>query len=196
MTCSSDCLRSLVLVEISLSRVNALYSSAARFSLLCLNGRRSHSYYRLGTMPVTVTTCVSRRPSRSARIRGVKTLHPTCALIATTTLFWVSACQTEPALVPPDSPAAVAMHVVADHLSIDPANTRVISETPVEFPDSALGCPEPGMSYLQVITPGHRIIVEAFRTRYDVRVANGYGRICLSPTAGGSIGEPRRESIR
>lgn len=34
------------------------------------------------------------------------------------------------------------------------------------------------MSYLQVITPGHVVIVESDGRRFDVRVSGDYGRIC------------------
>jgi hypothetical protein len=32
-----------------------------------------------------------------------------------------------------------------------------LHSTPVDWPDSSLGCPEPGMMYAQVITPGYQI---------------------------------------
>jgi hypothetical protein len=32
---------------------------------------------------------------------------------------------------------------------------------PVDWPDTALGCPEPGRAYAQVITPGYRVVVQA-----------------------------------
>jgi hypothetical protein len=37
------------------------------------------------------------------------------------------------------------------------------------FPNSALGCPDPGLNYLQVLTPGYRIQVEAGGKTYDYR---------------------------
>lgn len=37
----------------------------------------------------------------------------------------------------------------------------------VEWRDSSLGCPQPGMSYLQVITPGYRIILSASGQNYE-----------------------------
>jgi hypothetical protein len=36
----------------------------------------------------------------------------------------------------------------------------------VQWPDSSLGCPEPGMNYLMVITPGYRIVLEVAGREY------------------------------
>ncbi len=37
----------------------------------------------------------------------------------------------------------------------------------VNWPDTSLGCPEPGMLYAQVITPGYRIILSDGDTEYE-----------------------------
>jgi hypothetical protein len=79
---------------------------------------------------------------------------------------------------PADGPGAIAEGLVADRLGADAAEIRIISIEARDFSDSSLDCPEPGMSYLQVITPGHVVIVEANGRRFDVRVSAGYGRIC------------------
>jgi len=75
-------------------------------------------------------------------------------------------------------PEAVAVNTVARALGVDAQAVAVISIEAVEFPDSGLGCPEPGMSYQQVITPGHRALVEAAGRRFDIRISGGHGRIC------------------
>ncbi len=49
----------------------------------------------------------------------------------------------------------------------DPASVRLVSIETVEWPDTSLGCPEPGKFYAQVITPGYRIVVRAAGTDYD-----------------------------
>jgi hypothetical protein len=76
------------------------------------------------------------------------------------------------------SPQAIARQLVADFLSVPMAEVTVVSSQAQEFNDSSLGCPEPGMSYMQVLTPGHRVIVEADGRRFDIRVAGGHGKIC------------------
>lgn len=80
--------------------------------------------------------------------------------------------------VDPAGPEAIAIRSVADALGIAPAGARVVSSEAREFPDGSLGCPQPGMAYAQVITPGHRVLVEADGRRFDVRIAGTEGRIC------------------
>jgi hypothetical protein len=87
-----------------------------------------------------------------------------------------------PAIRVEDSPEAhagsVARQAVADALGIESDGVRVVSTVFREFPDGSLGCPQPGMAYGQVISPGYQVLVEAGGRRFDVRVAGTGGRIC------------------
>jgi hypothetical protein len=49
------------------------------------------------------------------------------------------------------------------------SNFQITSYAMQTFPNSALGCPDPGLNYLQVLTPGYRIQVEAGGKTYDYR---------------------------
>ncbi len=49
---------------------------------------------------------------------------------------------------------AVRLAIAADEISL-------VETTEVEWSDSSLDCPQPGMSYLQVITPGYRVVLQA-----------------------------------
>ena len=75
-------------------------------------------------------------------------------------------------------PENVAKKVVADFLSLPMDGVSLVSLEAEEFNDSSLGCPEPGMSYLQALTSGYRVVLEADGRRFDVRVSAGHGRIC------------------
>jgi hypothetical protein len=55
--------------------------------------------------------------------------------------------------------AAVAL--TRDKLGIDSSDVSVLSIEPVEWPDTSLGNPQPGLFYLQVITPGYKLILES-----------------------------------
>jgi hypothetical protein len=80
-------------------------------------------------------------------------------------------------LVPPESPiptppanpavAAAIAHLVAE-LGLSPADVTVLSVEEMQWSDSSLGCPQPGMMYAQVITPGYRILLEANGETHDV----------------------------
>jgi hypothetical protein len=63
-------------------------------------------------------------------------------------------------------------------MSLPITEVTLVSLEAQDFNNSSLGCPEAGMAYQQVITPGHRVIVEAEGRRFDVRVAGKHGRIC------------------
>lgn len=46
---------------------------------------------------------------------------------------------------------------VAEALGVAPETLQVSAAEPVDWPDTSLGCPQPGMMYAQVITPGWRV---------------------------------------
>jgi hypothetical protein len=56
---------------------------------------------------------------------------------------------------------------LAATLNIDLSGVTVVETTPIEWNDSSLGCPEPGMMYLMVITPGYHIILAANGEQYE-----------------------------
>lgn len=103
------------------------------------------------------------------------------------------ACSDNTANVARNEPGDIARQVVADFLSLPFHDVALVSLDARDFNDSSLDCPEPGMSYQQVITAGHQAIVEADGRRFDIRVAGGYGRIChKSKKKPGTL--PSRES--
>jgi hypothetical protein len=74
------------------------------------------------------------------------------------------------------TPAALTTRAVADlskELGIPVANIKVASTETMEWPDAGLGCPEPGMSYVQVITPGYRIVLQVGDTLYEYHTGDG-----------------------
>ncbi|MDA1215619.1 MAG: hypothetical protein O2812_01920 [Chloroflexi bacterium] len=54
----------------------------------------------------------------------------------------------------------LAREDLAGLLGIDVGDVSVLSIEPVEWPDTSLGNPQPGLFYLQVITPGYKLILE------------------------------------
>jgi hypothetical protein len=78
-------------------------------------------------------------------------------------------------------PDALVAKVVADAAAlagVDPAEVVVVSTEAVTWNDGSLGCPKPGVNYIQQIIQGYRVVVEAGGQRYDYRA--------------GSSGEPKR----
>jgi hypothetical protein len=88
-----------------------------------------------------------------------------------------------PAPQPPLTPAAeYAVNDLAQRLNIDPAAISVVRVEEVDWPDSSLGCPRPGMNYLQVLTNGTFIQLSAGGRLYNYH--SGRGRrpfLCTSP---------------
>ena len=83
-----------------------------------------------------------------------------------------------------EGPAAVAQRIVAEHTGTDYKQVAIVAVEALEFSDSSLGCPQQGMAYLQVITPGHKVVAEITgpegTQRFDVRVAGKHGLICTN----------------
>jgi len=61
----------------------------------------------------------------------------------------------------------MAVEDLAGRLGIEESAIQVETVEAVEWPDTSLGCPEPGMMYAQVITPGYRILLKAQGQIYE-----------------------------
>jgi len=51
----------------------------------------------------------------------------------------------------------------------------------VEWKDASLGCPQRGVNYVQVVTPGYRIMLEANGQTYDYRTDGRRIFLCERP---------------
>ena len=52
-----------------------------------------------------------------------------------------------------------AAEFLAGELGVDSASLEVVSATAMTWPDASLGCPQPGMLYAQVLTPGYLVVI-------------------------------------
>ena len=62
---------------------------------------------------------------------------------------------------------------LAQRLDIEISAITLISYEDIVWPDSSLGCPQPGMAYLQVPKDGSRIVLEFEGTTYDYHTGGG-----------------------
>ncbi|MBX5445533.1 hypothetical protein [Sphaerobacter sp.] len=62
----------------------------------------------------------------------------------------------EPTDLPP-VPVRHALAVAARAAGVDPEQVTLLGYEAVTWPDAALGAPEPGRLYAQVLTPGYRV---------------------------------------
>ncbi len=66
-----------------------------------------------------------------------------------------------------ESLIAQARAQLAAKLGITAATAELVQAQPVDWPDSSLGCPQPGYMYSQIVTPGYLIILSANGKQYE-----------------------------
>ncbi len=77
-----------------------------------------------------------------------------------------------------ESVADLAVAVLSKELGIPESEITVDTVRAVEWRDTSIGCPQPGMAYGQVITPGHKITLRVDGKNHVVNEANGRAFIC------------------
>lgn len=151
------------------------------------------------SVPSTQTTSRPTRRLTEAVSTPIATLEPTMRFETATQILKPAPSVTAPAStprsgaviittpegeapVPSPIPQSLLRQIVADlanHLDVSVEAVQVVSIEPVTWKDSSLGCPEKGMAYLQVLTPGYQVILEVQGRQYDYRTdTQGNFRIC------------------
>ena len=72
-------------------------------------------------------------------------------------------------LLPKIGSTATSLHLPL--IFTEPDAVTVASVQSVTWNDSSLGCPQPGMMYLQVLTPGYLVILEASGNTYEYHLS-------------------------
>ncbi len=85
----------------------------------------------------------------------------------------------------------LAQEDLAQRLSLAPEAIRLVSVEAVEWPDTSLGCPQPGMMYAQVITPGFRMMLEAEGERYTYHTDRDNHFVLCQPEGHGELPSPK-----
>ncbi len=91
---------------------------------------------------------------------------------------------------PADSAAAAAVAYLAVELDVSPEQVTVLSSEAVEWPDTSLGCPQPGMMYAQVITPGYRFLLQAGGKKYEVHTDQTGQSVVICQPASDDLSDP------
>lgn len=79
----------------------------------------------------------------------------------------------------PDEVLALVLADAADRSELAIQDLVVVREESVEWSDGSLGCPRPGHSYIESLTPGHWIEVVAGDRTFDYRTDDqGNFRLC------------------
>jgi len=93
----------------------------------------------------------------------------------------------------PEAEAVVrlAREDLAGRLGLAPEAIELVSIEVVEWSDTSLGCPQPGMMYAQVITPGFRVVLETEGEKYAYHTdREGQVTLC-KPEMDGEIPSPK-----
>ena len=61
----------------------------------------------------------------------------------------------------PNAVIVAALNDAAARTRTPQAKIRIVSAEAVTWPDSSLGCPQPGLMYAQALMPGYRVVLEA-----------------------------------
>lgn len=80
---------------------------------------------------------------------------------------------------------------LAGYLNINADQIHVVEARTVDWPDAALGCPQPDMMYAQVATPGYWLILEANGRQYPYHTdMEGQVILCLGSSPGSAADMP------
>jgi len=80
-----------------------------------------------------------------------------------------------------EAAARLAVDALSKKLSVEPNIIEVVHMAAMEWPNSSLGCPRPGMQYLQVITRGWLALLQTGKKAYRVHIGNKQAIVCDKP---------------
>jgi len=95
-----------------------------------------------------------------------------------------------PLPAPPTPALTAAVTYLAGELGVPLEAVTAISFEPVEWPDASLGCPQPGMMYAQVVTPGYRILLEVDGVQYEIHTDQAGGSVVTCDPGLGGLSDP------
>ncbi|HUX76527.1 MAG TPA: hypothetical protein VMY40_07820 [Anaerolineae bacterium] len=97
---------------------------------------------------------------------------------------------TSPLPSPPTPALTAAVVHLAAELDISSEEVTVLSSERVEWPDASLGCPQPGMVYAQVVTPGYLFLLEAAGDQYEVHTDLTEQSVVICHPSSGDLSDP------
>lgn len=102
--------------------------------------------------------------------------------ISSVTVTQVVTAQTIPVMSESKMESAkIAIDTLSKQLSIKPENINVIHVSVMNWPDSSLGCPKPGVNYLQVVTRGSMVLLQSNKKTYRIHIAKNRAILCETP---------------
>jgi len=77
-----------------------------------------------------------------------------------------------------DQVLTLAIEVLSKELNVPPSEISLIHQSKFNWPNSALGCPKPGIAYTQSIVPGHLVLLKHQQSQFRVHTGNGRALVC------------------
>jgi ABC-type transport system substrate-binding protein len=126
----------------------------------------------------TPTAAPTAAPTAVATVGATATAVTTATASASATTTSGPATTTVPRAATPSASATrgtmdypyelrQALAQVAADLGVAPDQLTIVAVEARDWPDSSLGCPQPGRAYSQIITPGYRLVVRANGQEYE-----------------------------
>lgn len=78
-----------------------------------------------------------------------------------------------------DEAVNAAKAELSSQIDIPESEIKLVQARATNWPDSSLGCPQKGMQYLPVVTPGYIVEVAVAEQSYTVHVGDGPAAICV-----------------
>ncbi|MCW5849829.1 MAG: hypothetical protein KIT87_07075 [Anaerolineae bacterium] len=117
--------------------------------------------------PAPPAATIAPRPTNTEMARPTAQPAPAATATAPSVLAPQPVQPTPRPLTELDQAVRAAQADLAQRLGIAAQSIQVAEATEVEWPNLALGCPEPGMMYGQVIVPGFRVVLKVGSQQYD-----------------------------
>ena len=76
----------------------------------------------------------------------------------------------------------IAHSTLAKHLEVAESEISTIRLSRFNWPNSALGCPKPGLAYMQAVIPGYLALLKHDNRQYRVHIGNSRGIVCQPET--------------
>jgi len=90
----------------------------------------------------------------------------------------------------------IAYTTLANQLGVPKSEISTIRLSRFNWPNSALGCPKPGVVYMQAVVPGYLALLKHGKRQYRIHIGNGRGIICKLETVPLKLDEIILDSIK
>jgi hypothetical protein len=137
----------------------------------------------VGWMVLLLAGCAPIQPQPAGGEQAGATPAPTVNGLTLSETHAITQENTMTLTVPSANPVVKqAVEDLAGRLALSPDQITLVSAEAVVWPDAGLGCPQPGMAYIQIMQDGMKIILSAGGQEYHYH--SGEGRppfLCENP---------------